>query len=124
VAAPFLLVSAKLHIEQDPPLVGVVRHRLQNEIMIEVVEEPFDVHIDHPVGSPATLPASPDRVQRATSRPVPVGVRVEDLLHVRSALEQLVRLRAASLAATGSTFDDLQRRADTALTQATGEVSR
>lgn len=41
-----------------------------------------------------------------------------------SALEQLVPLRAASLAATSSAFDDLQRRADTALAQAKGEVSR
>ena len=39
-----------LHIQQDPPLVGVVGHRPENEIMIKVVEEPADVHIDHPVG--------------------------------------------------------------------------
>jgi hypothetical protein len=47
------------HIQQDPPLVGaeVMRHRLDHQLVIEVVEEPFDVKIDHPVGSPAALPA-------------------------------------------------------------------
>jgi hypothetical protein len=38
-----------------------------------------------------------------------------------SALEQLVPLRAASLAATGSAFDDLQRRAEAALGKAKGK---
>ena len=41
-----------------------------------------------------------------------------------SALEQLIPLRAASLAATGGACDGLQRRAETALAWAKGEVSR
>jgi hypothetical protein len=32
-----------LHIQQDPPLVRMVRHRLEYEFMIEVVEEAPDV---------------------------------------------------------------------------------
>ncbi len=49
--------------------------------MIEVVEEPLDVHIDHPVGTPAPFPAHLDRVQRASAGPVAIGVGVEHRLH-------------------------------------------
>jgi hypothetical protein len=82
-----------LHIQQDPPLVGVVCYRLEDQAVIKVVEEPLDVQIDHPVSPPATLPAPPDRVQRATARPVPVGVGVEDLLHLRLQTHGHHRLR-------------------------------
>ena len=54
-----------LHIQQDPPLVGVVGDRLQDEIMIKVVEEPLDVDIDHPVGLPTPSPGIPPTASSA-----------------------------------------------------------
>jgi hypothetical protein len=59
----------------------VVGDRLEDKIMIEVVEEALDVQIDHPVTAPAPLPARRDRIQRAAAGPVAVGVRVEPRLH-------------------------------------------
>jgi site-specific DNA recombinase len=72
-----------LHIQQDPPLAGVMGHRLENQIMIEIVEEPFDIKIDDPIRSPAALPARPHRIQRALARPITIGIGMEDLLHLR-----------------------------------------
>jgi hypothetical protein len=43
----------------------MVRHRPDHQIVVKVVEEPFDVKIDHPVGSPATLTARRHRVQHS-----------------------------------------------------------
>ena len=47
------------------------------------VEELLDVQIDHPVVSSNTAPGMPHRVQRRPSRPVAVGVRMEDRLDLR-----------------------------------------
>ena len=82
-----------LHVQQDPPLVGVVGHRPENKIMIKVVEEPADVHIDHPVGSPTPLPAHRHRIQRATARSIAIRVGVENRLHLTLQDHRRHRLR-------------------------------
>jgi hypothetical protein len=55
-------------------------HRFDDEIPRHRVEERPDVDVDHPVVLPAPLPAGPDRVQRRASRPITIGIRVEDRL--------------------------------------------
>jgi DNA invertase Pin-like site-specific DNA recombinase len=72
-----------LHIQQNPPLVGVVGHRLEDQVMVEVVEEPLDVDVDRPVGPPAPFPAGRDRVQCASAGPVSIGIGVEHRFHLR-----------------------------------------
>ena len=72
-----------LHVEQDPLLVGVMGDRLEHEVVRHAVEERPDVELDHPVASPASLPAYPDRIQRGLTRPVAVGVGVEHRFHAR-----------------------------------------
>src|SRR5260370_30774914 len=71
-----------LDIEEDPPQVGVVSNRFQNERVIERVEERLEIQIENPVVSPTPPPAAPDRVMSRPSRPVPVGVGVKDKLHL------------------------------------------
>ena len=58
-----------------------MRHRPKKQIMGNAVEERPDIKINDPVGLPATLPAHPNRVQRAPPRPVPVTVRMEYRFH-------------------------------------------
>jgi len=71
-----------LHVEEDPPQVGVVSDRFQNERVIKRVKERPEIQVDRPVVSPTPLPACPQRVMSRPSRPVPIGVRVEDWLHL------------------------------------------
>ena len=85
--------SHRSHVQQDPPLVGVVGDRLEHEVPGHGVEERPDVQIDHPVRSPAPLPARPDRVQRGLPRPVAVGVRMEDRFDLRLQIHPDHRLR-------------------------------
>lgn len=71
-----------LHVEEDPPLVGVVSDRAQNERVVKRVEERPEIKVDHPVVAPTTRPAAPHRVQGRPPRPVPIGVRVEQGFHL------------------------------------------
>jgi hypothetical protein len=61
--------------------------------MRQVVEESLDVEIDHPIGSPTPFPASPDRVQRVSARPVPIRVAMEHRFHLRLQVHGHHRLR-------------------------------
>ena len=74
-----------LHVQQDPPLLrrNMVGDRPFHEVPGHGVEELPDVEVDHPVAAPAPLTTGPDRVQRGSARPVPVGVRVKDRLDLR-----------------------------------------
>jgi Recombinase/Recombinase zinc beta ribbon domain len=80
------------HIQHHPTLVGVGRHRLDHETVINGVEEPLDVKIKDPVLLPAPRPARADRVQRRAPRPVPVGVVMEDRLGAGLQLQRYHRL--------------------------------
>ncbi len=51
-------------IENHPPLRGVFLHRSHQEILIQVVEEGFDVKVQDPVISPTPLPGLTHRIQR------------------------------------------------------------
>jgi hypothetical protein len=54
------------HIKQDPLLVRcqMVSDRLEDQLVIEVVEETRNVQIDHPRVAPAPLPAGRHRIHR------------------------------------------------------------
>jgi len=45
--------------------------------MIYVVEEPFDVELNHPVVPPATLPHDPHGIQCRAPRTVAIGIGME-----------------------------------------------
>ena len=45
-----------LHVEKDPPTVGILPHRPPDEVVIEGVEEGPDVKINNPIVLPAPLP--------------------------------------------------------------------
>ncbi len=51
--------------------------------MIDVVEETFDVQVQHPGIPPAALARSSDRLVRRPARPVAIGVRVEQRINLR-----------------------------------------
>ena len=68
-------------IQHHPRLVGVRRHRLDQQLPGHAVEEPLDIQVDHPVLRPAAPSAHRDRVQRRPARPVAVGVGMEARLH-------------------------------------------
>jgi hypothetical protein len=53
----------------------------------------LDVQINHPVGLPTPVPTHPHRVQRTTTRPIPVRIGMEDLLHSRLQVHGHHRLR-------------------------------
>src|SRR6202012_1171661 len=46
--------------------------------MIEIVEQPSNVELHHPVLVPATASGDGDRLQRRFARPVTVGILVEE----------------------------------------------
>jgi site-specific DNA recombinase len=70
-----------LDIQHHPMGVGVRLDRGHHFVPRDGVEELPDVELDHPVEPPAPLPAGRNSVQGRFARPIPVGVRVENLLH-------------------------------------------
>jgi site-specific DNA recombinase len=71
-----------LHVQEDPPLVGVSSYRSQHELMVNRVEEGSDVKIDHPILSPASLSADAYRLESRAPRSIAVRVRVKQRLHL------------------------------------------
>jgi hypothetical protein len=57
-------VEPQLHIEKDPPTVGILPHRPHDESVIESVQEGTDVKIQHPVVLPIAFPCPADRIDR------------------------------------------------------------
>src|SRR5450756_400914 len=51
--------------------------------MIDVVEEPFDIQVNHPVKLPASLPRLPHRIQSRLPRPIAVRIRMEQWIYRR-----------------------------------------
>jgi site-specific DNA recombinase len=72
-----------LHVEKNPPTVGILPHRPLDEVVIEGVEEGPDVKIHNPIVLPAPFPGPADRIDRRLPRPIPVGVAVKTRLHLR-----------------------------------------
>jgi hypothetical protein len=58
-------------------------HGLEKELVIDVVKEPFDVDIQDPVVTPASLARLLDRINRRAPWPIPVGVLVKQRLQNR-----------------------------------------
>lgn len=61
-----------LDIKQHPTAVRMFAERLEHKLVIDAVEEPFDVEINDPVGAPAALSCRPDCVDCRSAR---VGIR-------------------------------------------------
>src|SRR5664280_950206 len=51
--------------------------------MFDVVEEPFDIQVNHPVKLPASLPRLPHCIQCRLPRPIAVRIRVEQRIYPR-----------------------------------------
>jgi hypothetical protein len=45
-----------LHIQQNPPAISESAHCSQHERVVEVIEEPLDIEVENPLGTPAALP--------------------------------------------------------------------
>ena len=67
-----------LDVEQDPGFLTVLAQSRHQEAVIEIVEQPSDVELHHPVLVPATASSDGDRLQRRFSRPIAIGVAMED----------------------------------------------
>ena len=52
-------------------------HRSHHQVPIEIVKETFDIQIDHPVATPATLTRHPHRIQGRLAGSIPVRVGME-----------------------------------------------
>jgi site-specific DNA recombinase len=70
-----------LYVEQYPLAVRVPPDRAHDKIVVEIVEETFDVQIENPVEAPTSLTRCPDCLNRGFPRPIPVGIRMELFLH-------------------------------------------
>jgi hypothetical protein len=58
-------------------------HCSHEKLMVDVVKESLDVQIQYPVVSPASLPCYAYRFKRGFSRPVAIGVRIENRFYFR-----------------------------------------
>lgn len=58
-------------------------HGAHQELLINIVEEPFDVQVNNPVVVPATLACLPYRLMSRFPWSVTVGIRVEVILQFR-----------------------------------------
>jgi hypothetical protein len=76
-----------LDVEENPRTGGVFPHRVHHQKVIDVVEKPFDVQIEHPVVPPATLPGLPDCVQGGLPGAIVIGIVVEFRFHYRLQVE-------------------------------------
>jgi hypothetical protein len=81
------------HVQHHPFLVGVGLHRLDDQVMRNVVKEPGDVTIQYPRVRKTTPSACLNRIQLRAARPIPVRAAVEHRLHHLLQLHRDHRLR-------------------------------
>src|SRR6202022_1746669 len=67
-------------IEQHPRAVRMLTDRLEHQLPIDAVEVTFDVDVEHPVVSPASLTGLMDGIDRRSAGPVAIRVGVENRL--------------------------------------------
>ena len=67
-------------VEKNPRAVRVLAHSPDQKRMIDVIEEAFDVQIQHPVTAPAALPCRADGLDRGLAGAIPIGILVENWL--------------------------------------------
>ncbi len=73
-----------LDVQQNPPLLGVMSYRFEQQIMRHAVEERSDVKIQHPTLRPAASASHSQCVMGITPRTIAVAVGVEDRLKLLS----------------------------------------
>ncbi len=71
------------HVEQHPPTVRVLAHRLHQQSVVQIVKGSFDIKLDHPVVLPAPLPRHRDRSLGRLARTVAVRVGVKVRFQLR-----------------------------------------
>src|SRR5664280_1560111 len=70
-------------VEQHPCAIGMTTHRSHQQLPIDVVEEAFDVEIEHPVMTPASLPCHSQCIVRRPTGTIPIRVLMEHWFHKR-----------------------------------------
>lgn len=70
-----------LDVENDPRAVRMFSNCFYEQLMVDVVEQTFNVKLQHPVISPASGSGHSNRIICGFSRSVPVGVRMKDWFH-------------------------------------------
>ena len=70
-------LQPSLNAEQHPPAVRMLLHRMQHQVVVDVIEEPLDIHIDHPVIPPASLAHDTNRIKGRFAVYIPIRIRVE-----------------------------------------------
>ncbi len=72
-----------LHVKRNPDQVRVLPYRSHDELVVQGVEEGFDVQVYDPVRLPAPFPAGCHCVQRRAARSISIRVGVKDRFHLR-----------------------------------------
>ncbi len=70
-------------VEQHPRAVRMLAHRPHQQLPIDIIEEGFDVQIEHPVVAPAAPPRHADCIERRFAGSISVGVVVKMWFHER-----------------------------------------
>src|SRR6266853_2247126 len=70
-------------VEQYPGAFRVLAYCPEKKLMIDTVEEAFDVDVHDPVVTPAPLACRPDRINRRAPWPISVGVLMKHWLQER-----------------------------------------
>jgi site-specific DNA recombinase len=70
-----------LDVDEDPGLLTVLAQSRHQEAVIEIVEQPPDIELHHPVLVPASASGDRDRLQRRFPRPIAIGIVVEDRIN-------------------------------------------
>ena len=67
-----------LDVQKNPVFLDVGAHRLHQQRVIDLIEGRLDIKLHHPVISPAAFTSDRHGLLRRPSRPVSIGVRMED----------------------------------------------
>ena len=70
-------------VKQHPRAVRMLAHRPHQQVPVDIIEEGFDVQIDHPVVAPAALPCHADCIERRFAGAISIRVVVEVWFHER-----------------------------------------
>lgn len=82
-----------LYVQYDPLLTRKAADSPHHQIVVQIVEETLDVHVNHPVRFEAALTRHSHRLQRRLARPVTVRIRVKQRIHFRFEIQLHNHLR-------------------------------
>ena len=71
------------NVQPYPGQISVMCNGTFDQIMRNGIKECSDVQIDHPIELPAAFPCHSDRIERRTTGPIAIGIRVELRFHRR-----------------------------------------